>query len=130
MTSDGLLPDGIIMDDNLNKLRGLTCETFVYNNSDKRLTLYAGQIICYGIILETKLVNMKFEAFCCFTSVEEDKLEKEIGQLQFPQCKMELMSLLTEFWDVLAIKGDRMGKTDVVTHKIILENNAQPFFYS
>ena len=128
LTSDGLLRDELIMDDNLNKLRGSTCETFVYNNSDKRLTLYAGQNICYGILLENPLVNMKSEAFCCFTSVEEDKLENEIGQLQFPQCRMELLTLLKEFRDVLAIKGDRMGKRDVVNHKIILEENAQPFY--
>ena len=128
LISDGLLQDGLLMEDNINKLKGLTCETFIYNNSDKRLTLNAGQIVCSGIILNNQMLDIKSEAFCCLTSVEESMIETEIGDLQFPQGKEELLSILTKYRDVLAFDGDTLGRTDVVTHKIVLEENAKQFF--
>ena len=128
LISDRLMPDGLRMDDNLNRLNGPTCETFVYNSTDKRINVYAGQTICSGIILDQKTMSVESEAFCCLTRVEENQLEKEIGNLHFPQAKEALMNLLKEYRDVLAIEGDKLGRTDAVKHRIILEENAQPFF--
>ena len=128
LTSDRHLPDGVMMDDNLNVLNGQLCESFVYNNTDKRLNLNAGRVVCSGIILNTPTLEVKSEAFTTLVSVDADKLEQEIGQIQISQGKGDLIKLLKEYRNVLAIEGDKLGRTDVVKHKIVLEENAQPFF--
>ena len=128
LTSDRNLPDGVVMDDNLNVLNGQLCESYVYNKTDKRFKLNAGQVVCSGIILNTHTLEVKSEAFTSLVTVEEEKLEQEIGHVQFPQGQTKLMALLRKYRNVLAVQGDTLGRTEVVKHKIILEENAQPFF--
>ena len=128
LTSDKHLPEGVVMDDNLNVLNGQCCESFICNNTDKRVELLSGKIVCSGIILHTPTLEVKSEAFSSLVSVDEDSLEQEIGQLQFPQGRSKLMHLLKQYRNVLAIEGDKPGRTDVIEHRINLEENAQPFF--
>ena len=121
-------PEALKMDNSLVKLQGLTCETYICNNTDKNIRLITGQTFCEGIVLDHPTMGVTEGTFCSISSVVEDKVEKEIGQIQYPEGKTKLMKLLTDYRNVIALEGDKLGRTTVAQHKILLEDNAKPFF--
>ena len=128
LTSDSILPEGISMDNNLVKLNGTTCETFVHNHTDKRLLFRPGQTFCFGIFLDHQTLSVNGDTFFSFASVEDENLNKEINQIHFPEKRTDLINLLKEFREVVATTGDKLGRTNVIQHKILLEEGAKPFF--
>ena len=63
-----------------------------------------------------------------FTASTESSLESEVNRTDFPHHQKQLISILKKFRGTVAIKGDRLGRTDIIQHKIILEKEAKPFF--
>ena len=121
-------PDGIAIDTNLTKINGRRCETFVCNMSRSSIRLIPGQIICTGTILDYPLVGLSEEAFAAISKVESDTLEKELNLVQFPEAKDKLIKLLRTFRNVVALDGDKLGRTNYSEHKIKLERDAKPFY--
>ena len=79
LTPETYLPDGLRMDNSLVKLQGLTCETYVYNTTDKGIRMLPGEHFCHGIILDYPTMGVTERTFYSISSTEERKLDKEVG---------------------------------------------------
>ena len=122
-------PADIKMDQSLVRLIGTTCNVYIYNHSNLRIDLQPGQLFCEGIILEHPLIGITESAFCAITGLEDDeKLSKELKQVDFPQAQTELITLLKKYRNIVALSGEKLGGTNVGEHKILLEPNAKAFF--
>ena len=128
LTAEDYIQDGLKMDNSLVKLQGLTCDTYVYNFTDKGITLLPGEHFCHGILLNQPTLGVTERAFFSISSVDKSKLLKEIGQVQYSEYKNELVDLLLNYRDVIALEGDKLGRTDVIQHTITPVENARPFF--
>ena len=102
-----------------------SCVTYACNLSDKTLTLTTNQKFCHGILVTNPLVTIGEHSFIASMG---SSLESEVNETDFPEHKKQLINILKKFRETVAIKGDHLGRTDVIQHKIILEKDAKPFF--
>ena len=51
-----------------------------------------------------------------------------MGNVDFTEGRQDLIELLKRYRGVVAVEGDKLGRTEVTQHKIVLEPNAKPFF--
>ena len=51
-----------------------------------------------------------------------------MGTVDFTEGVQELIELLKRYRGVVAVEGDKLGRTEVTQHKIVFEPNAKPFF--
>ena len=124
-------PEGLIMDETLIRDSGEKLITFVINQTDKAIHLMAGNILGKGQILGNRMLNIDEQTYLSFTGNKEDKnlqIIKELNKLDFPERSEQLVNLLEEFREVVAIKGDKLGRTSIVEHEIKIEPNAKSFF--
>ena len=128
LTAEDYIPDGLKMDNSLVKLQGLTCNTYVYNYTDKGIILTPGDHFCHGIILHNPTLGVTERTFYSISSVDKNKLNEEIGHVKYKECKDKLLELLLEYRDIIALEGDKLGRTDIIQHTITPKENARPFF--
>lgn len=121
------LPDFVKMDNSLVRLNGGNCTTYVYNYSDKRLELHAGIEFCKGIVITNPLLTLSEKAFVSVADTRV-KLEGEVNNTDFPHCRDRLLQILEKYRSVVAVTGDKLGRTDVLQHKIVIEDGARPFY--
>ena len=120
------LPDFVKMDSSLVRMNGYNCETYVYNYSDKRLELLAGMHFCKGIVVTNPIIPLEEHAF--FSNGHTSKLDEEVKEIDFPEHKNKLLKVLTKYREAIALEGDKLGRTDVIQHQIIMDDGAKPFY--
>ena len=116
------------MDHSLIKLHGQTCETYVYNHTDKVITLPQGEIFCQGIVLECPTVEITERVFAISKEPDIDELEKEVGSVDYQYHKGELLRLLRNHRGVLATGVDKLGRIEIGKHHITLQGDEKQFF--
>ena len=119
------LPEFVRMDNALINVSDTFCTTFVCTSSDKTLTLTTNSKFCKGIVVTNPLITIGEHTFSTYAA---SGLETEVNETDFPEHCGELIKILRKFRETVAIKGDKLGRTDVLQHKIILEEGAKPFF--
>ena len=129
LLNDKLYKDVIIMDDCLIWFEANTCYVYVSNQTEKKIILRPREVFCEGIGLNHGTLTLTEKAFACLSfSGSIDKLESEISQTDFPQCKSQMVKLLTEYIYIVALTGDKLGKTNVIENQIVLKKDCKPFF--
>ena len=119
------LPEAIKMDHSLVNVSGSSTTSYVTNSTDKTMTLTADSKFCRGIVVTNPLITLGEHTFSTLAS---SGLDDEVNMTDFPEHRSELLEVLKTFRDTVAIHGDKLGKTEVLQHKIILADEAKPFF--
>ena len=119
------LPESIKMDHSLVNVIGSCTTSFVTNSSDKTVTLPPDSKFCRGVVVTSPLLTIGEHTFSTLAS---SGLEEEVNKTDFPGNRSELLGILQEYRDTVAIKGDKLGRTNVLQHKILLTDDAKPFF--
>ena len=57
-----------------------------------------------------------------------DEMKQYLNPMDYPEATDQLLSLLTSYRDVIALPGEALGKTSVVTHQIPLQPDARPVY--
>ena len=103
---------------------------FVYArpNSGKTISIVSGSTFCDVVILTVKPVTLSHEALTCDFDDNCLTLDKELSSIDFPNVRNDLLTLLNKFRCTVALTGDKLGRTNVIEHEIVLQEGSKPFF--
>ena len=121
------LPEYVKMDNALVNMRGKSCEAYVVNSTDKNIIIESGRNFCKGIVLDYKTLGVNGETFFSVTG-NNVNIRDELNPTDFPERTDELIKILETYRDVVALKGEKLGRTQNIKHTIVLNSNAKPFF--
>ena len=104
---------------------------FVYVTSatDISVRLSPGESFCSVCILENSTLSVNKSVF---TSLSEhsynNSLEKELGTVGLPENNHDIIRVLNEHRKAVALTGEKLGRPDVIAHRINLIDNSKPAF--
>ena len=104
---------------------------FVYVTSatDKSVRLSPGESFCSACILEISTLSVNESVFMSLSEqTNNNSLEKELGTVDFPENNPDLMRVLNKYRKAVALTGEKLGRTDVIEHRINLIDNSKPAF--
>ena len=128
--------NGLVIESGLYPIRENSIQIKVYNIRGNEIRLKKGT--CIG---EIDIINKDFENEFKINVVNEDSgnkqisdnerynlIREQVNNTDFKAYENELVNLLHEFKDIVAIKGDSLGITDKISHSINVEQNAKPIY--
>ena len=104
---------------------------FVYVTSatDKSVRLSPGESFCSMCILENSTLSVNESAFTSLLEQTNDNsLEKELGTVDFPENQTDLIRVLNKHRKAVALTEEKLGRTDVIEHRVNLIDNSKPAF--
>ena len=104
---------------------------FVYVTSatDKSVKLSPGESFCSECILENSTFSVNESVFMSLSEqTNNSSLKKELGTVDFPENNHDLIRVLNKHRKPVALTGEKLGRTDVIEHRINLIDNSKPAF--
>ena len=149
-----LLPEwspitGISTTSSLHTVNQGKVRMMLYNNRGDKIKISKGSIVGLAEAYAHPLLEIKEETryrpnrperytpVSLFQSTDPKEREKAhrrgqirefIREEEIPFDKEELNETLTEFQDVIALRGDTLGSTDLIQHRIAVSKNVRPIY--
>ena len=112
-------------------VRAVEGRFFVYArpNSGHSVSLVPGLTFCDVVVLENRSVMLSSEVLACtHNEIDSRNIEDELVKTDFPELKDDIIRVLNRFRTTVALPGDQLGRTNVIDHRIVLNEGATPFF--
>ena len=102
---------------------------YVTSATDKSVRLSPGESFCSSPILENSTLSVNESVFTSLSEqTNNNSLEKELGTVDFPENNHDLITVLNKHRKAVALTGEKLGRTDVIEHRINLIDNSKPAF--
>ena len=91
------------------------------------VTLFPGDSFCSACSAANS-VSVSEDIFMSLLGQHDGSLESQLNVVDFPEAKRELASLLQKHRKVVALKGEPLGRTQVLQHTINQTEDAKPVY--
>ena len=133
---------GLTVESGLHNIHKNTLFICIHNNAGTRIEINKGNKICdvevynHNIIVQEEMPTHIEEIVSALTrdgNTEESRerisrLKEQLHPIDYPQYLNNLIDLLQKYSDVVALKGDSLGKTHVIKHHIAIPKDTPPMF--
>ena len=126
---------GLSLESTLSTVRGdsLT-DVLVLNRTGSDIHLKKGCCLGSFLVYDTRVVPEPAEFPIASVQVatqegsKRDLIEPHVKVVDYPLHRTQLLRLLNDYKDVIALPGEPLGKTDLAQHYITLQPNANPVY--
>ena len=128
------------------KVKGLTLTPAMYDYDDngqifveavnlrnapvhlkKGTTVGCAEFFHYPVVTVSESSNNINVPVHC-TQSDAERIAEDVGNIDFPEAKEKIMRLLTKYRSVIALEGDNLGCTQVITHRINVPGDQPPLY--